>query len=75
MFLVVDGEESRLATVPGEPRPSTRVFNEADVRRTLLAYLDSTSATVPVPLNVENYQDKIRGALALVLQLPSNQLD
>ncbi len=47
----------------------------ADVRRTLLAYLDSTSATVPVPLNVENYQDKIRGALALVLQLPSNQLD
>ncbi len=47
----------------------------ADVRSTLLAYLNSANATVPVPLNPENYQDKIRGALALVLQLPSNQLD
>ncbi|GAC1299465.1 MAG: hypothetical protein NVSMB19_03710 [Vulcanimicrobiaceae bacterium] len=47
----------------------------ADVRRTLLAYLDSANATVPVPLGPENYQDKIRGALALVLQLPSNQLN
>ncbi len=47
----------------------------SDVRRTLLGYLDSTNATVPMPLGPENYQDKIRGALALVLQLPSNQLD
>jgi len=47
----------------------------ADVRATLLAYLDSTEATVPVPLSRENYQDKVRGALGLVLQLPANQLN
>lgn len=45
------------------------------VRNTLLDYLDSTNATIPVPLGPENYQEKIRGALALVLQLPSNQLN
>ncbi len=45
------------------------------VRNTLLDYLDSANATIPVPLGPENYQDKIRGALALVLQLPSNQLN
>ncbi len=47
----------------------------SDVRATLLAYLDSADATVPVPLSGENYQDKIRGALALVLNLPANQLN
>ncbi len=47
----------------------------SDIRTTLLAYLDSADATVPVPLSGENYQDKIRGALALVLNLPANQLN
>jgi hypothetical protein len=47
----------------------------ADVRATLLDYLDSTGATLPVPLGPENYQEKIRGALALALNLPSNQLN
>jgi hypothetical protein len=46
-----------------------------DVRRTMRDYLDSTDAPVPVPLGIENYQDRIRGALALVLNLPSNQLN
>jgi uncharacterized protein (DUF1800 family) len=46
-----------------------------DVRATMLAYLDSTGATLPKPLGPENYQDKIRGALALVLNLPANQLN
>jgi hypothetical protein len=41
----------------------------------MLAYLDSTGATLPKPLGPENYQDKIRGALALVLNLPANQLN
>ena len=47
----------------------------SDVRATLLAYLDSKGSSAPAPLGPENYQDKIRGALALVLQLPSNQLN
>jgi uncharacterized protein (DUF1800 family) len=47
----------------------------SDVRETLLDYLNSTTATVPVPLGPENYQEKIRGALALTLNLPSNQLN
>ena len=47
----------------------------SDFRSDLAAYLDSSDATLPTPLSGENYQDKIRGALALVLQLPSNQLD
>ncbi len=47
----------------------------SDFRTTLAAYLASADATVPAPLSGENYQDKIRGALALVLQLPSNQLN
>jgi uncharacterized protein (DUF1800 family) len=46
----------------------------SDVRATLRDFLDSKSAEVPVPLGPENYQAKIRGALALVLNLPSNQL-
>jgi uncharacterized protein (DUF1800 family) len=45
-----------------------------DVRGTLRDFLDSKNAEVPVPLGPENYQAKIRGALALVLNLPSNQL-
>jgi uncharacterized protein (DUF1800 family) len=47
----------------------------SDVRRQLLDYLNSTGATVPLPFGPENYQEKIRGALALVLNLPTNQLD
>ena len=47
----------------------------SDVRTTLMDYLESTTATVPVPLGPENYQEKIRGALALALNLPSNQLN
>jgi uncharacterized protein (DUF1800 family) len=46
----------------------------SDVRATLRDFLDSKSAEVPVPLGPENYQAKIRGALALVLNLPSNML-
>ena len=55
----------------------------SDVRATLVAYLNSQtpsatmSATMqnPMPFGPENYQDKIRGALALALNLPVNQLD
>jgi hypothetical protein len=47
----------------------------SDVRATLVDYLNSTNATVPTPLGPENYQEKIRGALALALNLPANQLD
>jgi uncharacterized protein (DUF1800 family) len=47
----------------------------SDVRATLLDYLNSTGATLPTPFGPENYQEKIRGALALALNLPSNQLN
>lgn len=51
----------------------------ADVRATLIGYLDSAQPTAamtnPLPLGPENYQDKIRGALALTLNLPVNQLN
>ena len=47
----------------------------SDIRKTLAAYLQSTNATIPMPFSPENYQEKIRGALALVLQLPANQLN
>jgi uncharacterized protein (DUF1800 family) len=46
----------------------------SDVRQTLRDFLDSKNAAVPVPLGPENYQTKIRGALALALNLPANQL-
>jgi uncharacterized protein (DUF1800 family) len=46
-----------------------------DVRATLADYLQSTSATLPAPFGPENYQEKIRGALSLTLDLPSNQLN
>jgi uncharacterized protein (DUF1800 family) len=46
-----------------------------DVRKTLLGYLNATNATLPVPFGPENYQERVRGVLALVLNLPSNQLD
>jgi hypothetical protein len=48
------------------------------VRATLIAYLENTtpSATMqsPLPFGPENYQEKIRGAVALTLNLPVNQL-
>jgi hypothetical protein len=47
----------------------------SDVRVQLMDYLQATSAPLPVPFGPENYQDRIRGALALTLNLPSNQLD
>jgi len=47
----------------------------SDVRRTLMEYLQSAGASVPTPFGPENYQEKIRGALALTLNLPSNQLN
>jgi uncharacterized protein (DUF1800 family) len=50
----------------------------SDVRATLVAYLENVtpSATMqnPQPFGPENYADKIRGALALTLNLPVNQL-
>lgn len=54
----------------------------SDVRETLLAFLNS-SGDVPtaggqvnaVPFGPENYAEKIRGALALTLNLPVNQLN
>ena len=51
----------------------------SDVRATLVAYLSSqtpsTTMQNPLPFGPENYQEKIRGALALTLNLPVNQLD
>jgi uncharacterized protein (DUF1800 family) len=49
----------------------------SDVRSTLAAYLDSATpgAQTQLPFGPENYQDKIRGALALTLNLPVNQLN
>jgi uncharacterized protein (DUF1800 family) len=51
----------------------------SDVRATLMAYLSSQTPSPamqnPMPFGPENYQDKIRGALALALNLPVNQLD
>ncbi|BDE05370.1 hypothetical protein WPS_06460 [Vulcanimicrobium alpinum] len=50
----------------------------SDVRATLTGYLNSATPTAatqnPMPFGPENYQDKIRGALALTLNLPVNQL-
>jgi uncharacterized protein (DUF1800 family) len=51
------------------------------VRETLVAYLDGTTATPTIqmpntaPFGPENYQDKIRGVVALTLNLPVNQLN
>ena len=47
----------------------------SDVRSTMRDYLESVNATLPTPFGPENYQEKIRGALALVLNLPANQLN
>ena len=51
----------------------------SDVRATIVAYLSSQTPSAgmqnPLPFGPENYQDKIRGALALTLNLPVNQLD
>ena len=53
----------------------------SDVRGTLVDYLNGTGApaqagiTNPLPFGPENYQDKIRGVVALTLNLPVNQLN
>ena len=52
-----------------------------DVRGTLVDYLTGTGApgqagmTNPLPFGPENYQEKIRGVVALTLNLPVNQLN
>ncbi len=46
-----------------------------EVRIALARYLASSDATLPTPFGPENYQEKIRGALALALNLPANQLN
>jgi uncharacterized protein (DUF1800 family) len=53
----------------------------SDVRTTLVGYLDGTSAAATaqsanaLPFGPENYQEKIRGVVALTLNLPVNQLN
>ncbi len=47
----------------------------SDVRLALGRYLASSDATLPTPFGPENYQEKIRGALALALNLSANQLN
>jgi len=54
----------------------------SDIRSTLIAFLNSTgnvaaagSQVNAIPFGPENYQEKIRGALALALNLPVNQLN
>jgi len=53
----------------------------ADARATLTGYLESSGASAagatanPLPFGYENYQEKIRGAVALTLNLPVNQLN
>jgi uncharacterized protein (DUF1800 family) len=52
-----------------------------DVRATLVDYVNGTGAqaagglTDPLPFGPENYQEKIRGVVALTLNLPVNQLN
>jgi uncharacterized protein (DUF1800 family) len=52
-----------------------------DVRATLVAYLDGTTGAAEtampnaLPFGPENYQEKIRGVVALTLNLPVNQLN
>jgi uncharacterized protein (DUF1800 family) len=53
----------------------------SDVRGTLVDYLTGSRAPIPggnmnpLPFGPENYQDKIRGVVALTLNLPVNQLN
>lgn len=54
----------------------------SDVRQTLIGYLNSNgnvasagSQANAIPFGPENYQDKVRGAVALTLNLPVNQLN
>jgi uncharacterized protein (DUF1800 family) len=55
----------------------------SDIRTTLLAFLTSSgdvptaggAAAGTMPFGPENYQEKVRGALALALNLPVNQLN
>jgi uncharacterized protein (DUF1800 family) len=53
----------------------------SDVRATLVDYLDGTTAAAEAqapsmqPFGAENYQEKIRGVVALTLNLPVNQLN
>jgi hypothetical protein len=45
------------------------------VRGTLTDYLTASSEVASVPFGPENYQEKIRGAVALIFNLPVNQLN
>jgi len=46
-----------------------------DVRETIVGYLTQSDAVGSTPFGHENYQQKIRGAVALTLNLPVNQLN
>jgi uncharacterized protein (DUF1800 family) len=46
-----------------------------DVRETIVGYLTQSDAVGATPFGPENYQQKIRGAVALTLNLPVNQLN
>ncbi|MBV8603027.1 MAG: DUF1800 domain-containing protein [Candidatus Eremiobacteraeota bacterium] len=47
----------------------------AEIRVSLGDYMQSRTGTNPTPFGPENYAEKIRGALALTLNLPVNQLN
>jgi uncharacterized protein (DUF1800 family) len=48
----------------------------SETRAALLDYLESRAdGAAALPFSAENYQDKIRGAVALTLNLPVNQLN
>ncbi|MGB8267458.1 MAG: DUF1800 domain-containing protein [Candidatus Velthaea sp.] len=47
----------------------------SDVRGTIVSYLTESDAVGATPFGPENYQQKIRGAVALTLNLPVNQLN
>ena len=45
------------------------------MRSTLLDYMHARNATLPTPFGRENYEERVRGVLALILNLPANQLN
>jgi hypothetical protein len=47
----------------------------SELRRPISDCLESKSAKLPTPLGPDNYDERIRGALALVLDLPVNGLN
>ncbi len=47
---------------------------DAQTRLTFAAYLNGGATTNPQPFGYENYQERIRGAIALTMNAPVNQL-